>query len=406
MSGSRRKAGRLSSQVEGYRAWLVHQGYTPQTVVGMLKDLGQVGLWMSDQRLTAAQLDEAAMTAFRGASCMAGRRKVLGPRALAPLLSYLRQAGVTPLPAPVETPVEVLLSQFRTWLLQERGLAAATVLRYENTARRFLRQHAVVEGVFHPAILTGVDVNTFLLQECGRVSAGSAKGRVAELRSILRFLHLRSLTPMQLGWAVPPVGGWRLAALPPTTVSAADVQRLLDGCDRRTDIGVRDFAIMMLVARLGLRSVEVARLELRDVDWRAGELVIRGKARRQDRLPLPSQVGEALVAYLSGARAAAGAGAAVGARSLFVTCTAPRTGIRADLVGDVVERACLRAGLPRVGPHRLRHALAHDLLAHGAGLVAISQVLRHQDLATTALYAKVDLVTLRQVARPWPGTAR
>ena len=145
-------------------------------------------------------------------------------------------------------------------------------------------------------------------------------------------------------------------------------------------IGARDFAIMTLVARLGLRSIEVARMELRDVDWRAGELVVRGKARRQDRLPLPAEAGEALVAYLTRGRAPAGA------RRLFLTCRAPRGPIRADLVGDVVERACLQASLTRVGPHRLRHALAAELLRQGAGLVAISQVLRHQDLATTALY--------------------
>ena len=157
---------------------------------------------------------------------------------------------------------------------------------------------------------------------------------------------------------------------------------------------------MMLVARLGLRSIEVARLELRDVDWRAGELVVRGKARRQDRLPLPAEVGEALVAYLSGGRNPAGCPPRV------PDLPGSRGPIRADLVGDVVERACKRAGLPQVGPHRLRHALAGELLRHGAGLVAISQVLRHQDLATTALYAKVDLVALRQVAQPWPGAAR
>jgi integrase len=216
----------------------------------------------------------------------------------------------------------------------------------------------------------------------------------------LRFLYLQGLTPLRLGTAVPPVGGWRLAALPPPAMTAADVQLLLDSCDRSTDVGVRDFAIMTLVARLGLRSIEVARMELRDVDWRAGELVVRGKARRQDRLPLPPEAGEALVAYLARDREPAGA------RRLFLTCVAPRGPIRADLVGDVVERACRRAGVPRVGPHRLRHALAAELLRRGAGLVAISQVLRHQDLATTALYAKVDLITLRQVAQPWPGTAR
>jgi site-specific recombinase XerD len=400
MSGTRRKAGRLGPQVEGYRAWLAQRGYAPQTVRNMLKDLGQVGRWMSSTGLEADQLDEDAMVAFLAARQAAGRRRALGPRAMIPLLSYLREAGVTAAAKPPQTPLAVLLGEYRVWLVRERGLAAATVLRYEGTARRFLQQQAMAGGVLNPAGLAGADVSAFLLRECGRVSAGSAKGRVAELRAVLRFLYLQGLTPLRLGTAVPPVGGWRLAALPPAAMTVADIQLLLDRCDRGTDIGVRDLAIMTLVARLGLRSVEVARLELQDIDWRAGELVVRGKARRQDRLPLPAEAGEALAAYLTRVRAPAGA------RRLFLTCKAPRGPIRADLVGDVVERACLRAGLPPVGPHRLRHALAAELLRQGAGLAAISQVLRHQDLATTALYAKVDLDTLRHVAQPWPGTAR
>jgi len=400
MSGTRRKPGELGPHVEGYREWLAGRGYTPATVRGMLKDLGAVGRWMSGEGLREAQLDEAAMVAFLVASQAGGRRRVLGPRAMAPLLSYLREVGVCGLAKQPQTPLTVLLADYRIWMFQERGLAPTTVLRYENTARRFLQQQAMVDGVLEPAHLTGVDINAFLLREFGRVSAGSAKGRVAELRAILRYLYLRELTPLRLGTAVPPVGGWRLATLPPPTMSVADVQKLLDSCDRDTIVGARNFAIMMLVARLGLRSVEVARLELQDLDWRAGELIVRGKARRRDRLPLPTEVGEALVAYLARDRTP------VEARQLFLTCRAPRGPIRPDLVNDVVERACLRVGLPRVGPHRLRHALAAELLRQGAGLLAISQVLRHQDLATTARYAKVDLVTLRLVAQPWPGTIR
>lgn len=399
MASTRRRPGQLGPQVEGYRAWLADRGYTPKTVRNMLADLGQVGRWMSGEGLVTAQLDEDAMVAFAAARRAAGRRKAPGPRAMMPLLSYLREVGVTPAAKPPQTALGALLGEYRTWLVRDRGLAAATVRRYENTARRFLLRQAMTDGLPKPAALTGADVNAFLLRECGRVSAGSAKGCVAELRSVLRFLYLQDLTPLRLGTAVPPVGGWRLATLP-STVTTADVQVLLDSCDRGTQVGARDFAILMLVARLGLRSVEVARLDLQDVDWRAGELVVRGKARRHDRLPLPAEAGEALAAYLARGRAAAGT------RRLFLTCKAPRGPIRADLVGDVVERACLRAGLPRVGPHRLRHALAAELLRRGAGLAAISQVLRHQDLATTALYAKVDLATLRQVALPWPGTAR
>jgi site-specific recombinase XerD len=400
MGSPRRKAGLLGPQVEGHRAWLTARGYTPDTVRNMLKDLGQVGVWASAEGLEPAELDEARMATFLAACHAAGRRRVLGVRGMQPLLRYLRDAGVVPIAEPSSATLAQLLAQYRCWMVQERGLAAMTVLRYESTARRFLQEQATAGEVFAPAGLTGADVNAFLLRECGRVSAGSAKGRVAELRSVLRFLYLRGITPMRLGMAVPAVGGWRLAALPPPAMTVTDVQRLLDGCDRSSPVGIRDFGIMMLVARLGLRSVEVARLELGDVDWRAGEVVVRGKGRRQDRLPLPAEVGEALVAHLSSGRGPDRA------RHLFLTLRAPRGPIRADLVGDVVERACTWVGVPVVGPHRLRHALAGELLRQGAGLVAISQVLRHQDLATTALYAKVDLAALGQVAQPWPRAAR
>ena len=152
-------------------------------------------------------------------------------------------------------------------------------------------------------------------------------------------------------------------------------------------------------SRLGLRSAEVARLELDDLDWRAGEVIVRGKARRQDRLPLPCDLGEALVAYLSARPNGR-------ARRVFLTLRPPARPVRPDLVGDVVQRACRRAGVPHIGPHRPRHALATEMLRRGASLVDISQVLRHRDLATTAIYAKVDLARLRPVARPWPGAAR
>ncbi|RPF26014.1 site-specific recombinase XerD [Georgenia muralis] len=358
MSGTRRKPGQLGPHVEGYRSWLAQRGYTPGTIRNMLKDLGRVGRWLSGEGQVAGQLNEERMEAFRASLGAAGRRRVPGTRALAPLLGYLREVGVAPAAQPSPTALGELLRCYRSWMVQERGLAPTTVLRYENTARRFLQEQATGDGVFAPSALTGEDVNAFLLRECARVSSGAAKGRVAELRSVLRFLYLQEITPLGLGSAVPGVGGWRLATLPPT-VSAADVQLLLDSCDRNTSVGLRDFAMMTVVARLGLRSIEVARLELRDVEWRAGELLVRGKGRRQDRLPLLADVGEAFADYLSAGRNPAGA------RHVFLTCRAPRGPIRADLVGDVVERACKRAGQPVVGPHRLRHALAGDLLRHG-----------------------------------------
>ena len=297
MSGTRRKAGRLGPQVEGYRAWLMQRGYTPGTVRNMLKDLGQVGVWLSTESMDVTQLDEARIEAFLCARRATGHRHVPGTRGMVPLLSYLREVGAARPVQPSLTPLGELLVQYRCWMVQERNLAPATVLRYENTARRFLAEQALDDGSLRVGELTGADVNAFLLRECARVSAGSAKGRVAELRSLLRFLYLRQLLPLRLGAAVPPVGGWRLATIP-VMVSTADVTAVLDSCDATTLQGVRNRAIMLLVARLGLRSIEVARLELDDIDWRRGELTVRGKARRQDRLPLPREVGEALSAYL------------------------------------------------------------------------------------------------------------
>lgn len=258
MSGTRRKPGGLGPQVAGYRGWLVARGYTPSTVRNMLKELGQVGRWLLVQELEPEQLDEQRIAAFIAARRVAGYRRAPGPRAMAPLLSYLREVGIAAEAPPLTTPLDVLLAQYRTWLVGERGLAPSTVLRYVNTARRFLTEQAMADGVFTPTGLTGSDVNAFLLRECARVSSGSAKGRVVELRSLLRFLYLQGITVLRLGTAVPPVGGWRLATLPPLAMSATDVQLLLDTCDRGTPVGVRDFAMLMLVARLGLRSIEVS----------------------------------------------------------------------------------------------------------------------------------------------------
>jgi integrase len=203
---------------------------------------------------------------------------------------------------------------------------------------------------------------------------------------------------MALAEAVPPVAGWRETSVP-QTISRDDVERLLDGCDQSRLDGVRDRAILMLLARLGLRSIEVARLELGDLDWRAGEISVRGKARRTDLLPLPDDAGEALSDYLSLRRRHA-------ARRVFLTLRAPTRPIPAYLVGEVVRRACGRAGVAHVGAHRLRHALASELLREGASLIDISQVLRHRDLATTAVYAKIDHGRLGQVAQPWPGVSQ
>jgi integrase/recombinase XerD len=280
------------------------------------------------------------------------------------------------------------------WLVADRGLAEATVERYVKLARTFLARRAgVVED------LTGSDIVAFLLAEARRLSIGSVQGHVAELRSLLKFLYLQGLTPRSLATVVPPVAGWRDTGVP-KAIRADDVHRLLVSCDRGDPIGIRDYAILMLVARLGLRSAEVARLELDDIVWGTGQIVLRGKASRQDGMPLPCDVGEALSDYLSQARPL------TPLRQVFLAAKAPMRPIPPGLVSDVTHRACDRAGLARIGAHRLRHTLATEMLRRGATIVEVSQVLRHRDLATTAIYAKVDFAALRGIAQPWPRARR
>jgi len=400
MPGTRRKPGKLGPYVEDFRSRLLALGYTTESTRSHLKAIGHLGRWLTAEGLEVSQLSEARAEAFLAACRAEGRPSVAGKRSFDLLLDYLRDeqvVGVEDPPPPSD--LEQLVQRYRDWLILDRGLAPTTVLRYEKLARRFLQERAGSGNRLEVDALAGSDVTTFLLAECARVSIGTAKGRVAELRSLLRFLYLKGLTRLHLAVSVPPVAGWHDVGLPPS-LPASDVQALLDSCDRSNPTGVRDFAIVMVLARLGLRSAEVARLELGDVDWRAGEIVVRGKGRRADRLPLTVEVGAALAAYVAEGRPRDDA------RQLFLTIRAPRRPIRPDLCSDVVRRACRRAGLAPVGAHRLRHALATELLGKGADLVEISQVLRHRDLATTAVYAKVDLGSLRQVASPWPGGQR
>lgn len=400
MSGTRRKAGPLTPFVAGYRCKLLAMGYTPQTTRSLLKVLGQLGRWMVVNDVVVAQLDWETITRFLAYRSSDVFRQTPNRRGLRILLELLVDEHIVGAedPAPLSE-LEALLGDYRRWLTAERGLAEATVVRYLNCARRFLGLRVDRDGAVNVESLTGVEATAFLLAEARRCSVGASKGRVAELRALLRYLYVRGSTTTLLSESIPPVAGWHDTAIPPL-LSRQDVEALVSSCDRSTAAGVRDYAMLMLLARLGMRSIEVSRLELGDIDWRAGEIRIRGKARRTDRMPLPVEVGDALSAYLIAVRPKSQD------RHVFLTLRAPIRNVPADLLGDVVRRACLRAGLPHVGAHRLRHALATALLSDGVPLVDISVVLRHQDLATTALYAKVDFRSLQHVAQPWPGALR
>jgi site-specific recombinase XerD len=222
---------------------------------------------------------------------------------------------------------------------------------------------------------------------------------VTALRSFLVFLHVDGVIERSLAFAVPSVAGWRLAGLP-KGLEPDEVRRLLSACDRRTRNGRRDFAILTVLVRLGLRASEVVALRLDDLDWQAGEILVRGKGNRAERLPLPTDVGDAIAMYLRHSRPADADG-----RAVFVRIRAPHRALSGSGVAQVVAAAAQRVGLGQIFAHRLRHTAATQMLRAGASLQEIGQILRHRSTLTTAIYAKVDRKALRTVARRWPGDA-
>ncbi len=395
------RGGPLAPFAEGYRDELVRLGFTENSVVTHVVLMGQLSRWMAGAGVAVGDLIPTRVDEFFDSRRAGGQRRVPTARVLDLLLSYLRAMGVLgPPPTRRATPLEELLGRYERYLVDDRGLAPTTVVGHVGVARRFLSERVSATGEeTGSAGLCGAEVIAFLLRECERLAVGSAKNRVTELRSLLRFLRLEGLVAADLAAAVPPVAGWRDTRLP-LTLAGLDVSALVASCDRSRPTGLRDYAILLLLARLGLRSCEVAGLELGDLDWRAGELRVRGKGGGEARLPLPTDVGEAVAAYLRDGRPP------TDCRAVFLTLLAPVRGIHPCSVGQIVARSCERTGQAVVGPHRLRHGLAMDMLRRGAALPEISQVLRHRDLATTAVYAKVDLAALRSVALPWPGAGR
>lgn len=393
-----RFSGPLESYAEGFADELDRQGYKVSGAKGQLFLVAYLSRWLAARRLEPSVLASPEVVeeffAVRREAGYANHRTV---KALVPLLVYLRDRGVVG-PAPVAelTPAQMLLERFRGYLIRERALTAATARGYVDTVRRFVTEREV-DGELDLAGLTAGHVTAFVVDTCPGQSRGSAKMTVTALRSLLGFLHVDGVLDESLTAAVPSAASWRLARLPKGLLPD-EVSRLLAAPDRRTRTGRRDFAVLMLLVRLGLRAGEVAALEFEDIDWRVGQLVVRGKGDRHERLPLPDDVGQALVAYLQRGRPPTAQG-----RRVLVRVRAPHGPMTTGAVSHVVLAAGRRAGLGTVRAHRLRHTAATQLLAAGAPLVEIGQLLRHRSQLTTAIYAKVDTEALRSLARPWPG---
>lgn len=392
-----RVIGPLQGYASGYRRALVGQGYTTHSTSYQLHLMAHTSRWLASNGFDVGDFTPARVAEFLKARRAAGYTLLLSPKAMSPLLAYLRGLGVAPAPSPVEpaTPAGALLKRYRRYLVQERGLAASTVAAYSHVARLYLFYRSP-EGDLDLEHVGAGEVIDFVTAECKARTIGSAKYIVCGLRAWLRFLYVEGHTANQLATAVPSVAGWSLAGVP-KCLSRREVSALLASCDRRTTFGRRDFAVLTLLVRLGLRSGEVACLSLVDIDWRAGEVLIRGKGRREERLPLPVDVGEALVGWLRRGRPRCDS------PRLFTRVRAPHRGLSSAGVSAVVRAASVRAGLLEVSAHRLRHTAATEMLRAGAGLPEVGQVLRHSSTLTTSLYAKVDRQKLRTLAQPWPG---
>ncbi len=390
-----RVEGPLQQYAVGFQRHLQKVGYTPLSAANLERVLAHLSHWLEAERLQASALTAARLERFLRARRAAGYTQWISMRGLAPMLDYLRGIEVIPPPtAPVaRTAVEQFFERYRAYLGEQRGLVAATIWNYVHLVRGFVTRCGGVGADFSG--LKAEHVTEFVVRECPRRQVGSAKLLVTALRSLLRFLHLEGLTTSALSGAVPAVAGWRLSGLP-RDVDPRVVRWLLESCDRRTAIGRRDYAVLLLLARLGLRAGEVARLEIDHIDWRHGELVVHGKGGRLDTLPLPADVGEALVAYLRRGRPSSSC------RTLVLGSNAPHAPLSSTSIGAVVRRACARAGVPAFGAHRLRHTAATQMLQRGAGLADVGQVLRHRSLLSTAIYAKVNRSSLRALAQPWP----
>ncbi len=394
-----RVTGPLERYARGFRVELDRRGYAPASAAQRMQLMACVSRWMAAERVAVPGLTCERLEGFVAWRQAAGYAHFRSSRSLAPLLDYLRALGAAPERGlvPPDGPVDVLVERYRSYLLGERGLAAGTVRYYERFARLFLAAFSAAGGEVDPARLTAGDVGRFVREQGASRSVGSTKNMVMALRSLLRFWHLDGVTAEDLAGAVLGVAP-QLRSLP-RALPTGTVRRLLASCDRRTALGRRNFAVLIVLARLGLRAGEVAAVELADIDWRRGELLVRGKGGRREILPLPVDVGEALAGYLRRGRPR------IACRRLFLRVNAPSGALSAAGVSNVVRSACRRCELPVVCAHTLRHTAATETLRAGASLEEIGQLLRQQSTFTTAIYARVDRERLRELARPWPGGA-
>ena len=396
------RVGPLACELDGFAAWLATQGYARNTGGTKLRVVKHLSLWLENEGLGAEALDEECFEKFLGTCGPRGKPNggvVLGRE----LLAHLRREGRIPNAPEDARSTDAINRVERTYehfLVNERGLSPLTVGKYLAVVHAFLTERFGTGAVALETLLAR-DVNRFIVHHSRGFARSYAKGLAAALRSFLRHLHQRGDLAVDLAGAIPQITNWRLSELP-KSLPPEKVESVLASCDRNTAVGRRDLAVLLLLARLGLRGGEVAKLTLEDVDWDKGLVTLSGKGQRREALPLPEEVGSALAAYLRDGRPPCRT------RRVFVRAVAPYRGFSStSAICCIVRRALARAGIdaPLKGAHLLRRSLACGMLKNGASLEEIGQILRHRHPETTQIYAKVDLEALRMLAPAWPGSA-
>lgn len=403
---AREANGPLSPYLEAFVSSLIEQQYSVQCVCARGHRAADFSGWLAMKRLGVRDADQQAIASYHDERTR-GRRRPWRRElyALRQLLNFLHELGIVAGPPTIAeiVPAEQVVQRFKEHLHHVRGLASRTIFLHSAFARQFLLGRFGRDEV-DLRKLGAADVIEFVRRRARDVQPHELKRMTSALRSFLRYGQFNGDVDSGIVAAVPAVASWSSTPALPRAISAEHARRAVEACDRCTVIGRRDCAVLLLLARLGLRAGEVASLMLDDVDWDAGQLRVRGKGAREAWLPLPAEVGQALAAYLQHGRPTAPD------RHLFLRANAPVRAFTGGTVaiGSIVARALARAGIdaPRKGAHQFRHALATQMLASGASLAEIGELLRHRGPQTTALYARVDLGALRALTLPWPGGAR
>lgn len=394
------RVGPLACYLDTYLKRIELEGFLPSSVPMQMYAIARFSKWLQTMQLDLHQVNEATIDRFlnRDPNIVHCAESA----SLRRVLTLLRESGLTASKPPESKNCrQRFIDEYRSYLRQERGLAEASLLNYVPFAEELLSSRFGDSDMDLPK-LTATDITKFIQGRAHKLSPGRAKLLVTALRSFLRYLRHQGEISVDLAACVPPVAVWSLSTVP-KFLPAGTVQRVLDQCERNTPDGKRNYAVLLLLARLGLRACEIVAMTLDDIDWDNGRLTIRCKGGRWAQLPLPSDVGQAIASYLRSGRPCSRC------RHVFLRHRAPIHGFtQSTTVSAIVRRALIRTGIDSVrkGAHLFRHTLATDLLREGASFDEIGELLRHRSPNTTAVYAKVDLVALRTLALPWPGAQR